>query len=226
MQGRRTLITLFAMIALLAVAVPAMAGHTGKGKPADGENLRANLRSVAHHPQADGGSNARGFAGVTRTDETVRVYVDVKGVTPGVPHAQHIHGIGLSRCPAANRRDARVDDGLIDTVEGIEDYGSVQNSLTTEGDAGPGSALAVERFPTTDDGSYTYDRTFVIGEDISEEVANNLEDHSIVVHGADLNGNGALDFDSGESSLTVGNDDLDLPLEATVPVACGEIQSR
>jgi hypothetical protein len=222
MRRHRTLITLMAVAAVMAMALPAaMAGHTGNGKPAEGDNFRANLRPVPHHPQADGGSHVTGSAGVTRTDEAVRVYVEVDGVTAGVPHAQHIHGVGLARCPAAEKRDERVEDGLIDTVEGIEDYGAVQTALTTEGDASPGSGLAVDRFPTTDDGSYTYDRTFTIGEDISEDVADNLENHSIVVHGADVNGNGELDFDSGTSSLTE-----DLPLEATVPVACGEIQTR
>lgn len=221
MPSRSPAIALLAVAALLILALPALAGHTGTGKPADGDNFRANLRAIPHHPQADGGSHVTGSAGVTRTEDTVRVYVEVDGVTPGVPHAQHIHGVGLSRCPAADERDDRVADGLIDTVEGIEDYGKVQTALTTDGDASPASALAVDRFPVTDDGSDVYDRTFQIGDEISEDVADDLESHSIVVHGADLNGNGDLDFENGASSLTD-----DLPLEATVPVACGEIQSR
>lgn len=221
MSRRSPAIAGLAVLVLLVFAVPALAGHTGTGEPADGDNFRADLRAIPHHPQADGGSQVTGSAGVTRTEDTVRVYVEVDGVTPGVPHAQHIHGVGLSRCPAADERDDRVADGLIDTVEGIEDYGEVQTALTTEGDASPASALAVDRFPMSDDGSYTYDRTFTIGEDIPEEVADDLESHSIVVHGADLNGNGELDFENGASSLTD-----DLPLEATVPVACGEIQRR
>lgn len=221
MPRRSPTIALLAAAALLLLALPALAGHTGTGKPADGDNFRANLRAIPHHPQADGGSHVTGSAGITRTEDSVRVYIEADGVTAGVPHAQHIHGIGLSRCPAADERDDRVDDGLIDTVEGIEDYGSVQTALTTDGDASPDSALATDRFPVTDDGSYVYDRTFQIGEEISEDVAEDLESHSIVVHGADLNGNGELDFASGPSSLSD-----DLPLEATVPVACGEIQTR
>lgn len=225
MRNRPTLITMIltalAVLGLGVSALPAVAGHTGSGPPADGDNFRANLRPIAHHPQADDGSHVTGQVGITRTDTTVRVYLEVEGVTAGFPHAQHIHGVGLSRCPAGDERDDRVDDGLIDTVEGIEDYGSVKVSLTTEGDTSPDSALAVSRFPTPEGTTYTYDRTLTIGEDIPQDVADDIEDHAVVVHGADLNGNGELDLDSGASSLN-----SDIPLEATVPVACGEITTR
>lgn len=221
-----SLVTAVVAVGLLALAVPALAGHTGTGRPADGDNFRANLRPIAHHPQADGGSHVTGQVGITRTPDTVRVYVTVDGVTAGMPHAQHIHGVGLSSCPAADERDDRVDDGLIDTVEGIEDYGTVRTSLTTGGDAGPGSGLAIGRFPTPDADSYTYDRTFTIGDgddEIPAAVADNLEDHSVVIHGVDLDGDGEVltDFDSGASSLNP-----DIGIEATLPVACGEIQVR
>lgn len=42
-----------------------------------------------------------------------------------------------------------------------------------------------------------------------------------VVHGIDLDGDGAYDFDPfGESPLTTDDDDLSLPFEATIPSGC------
>lgn len=133
------------------------------------------------------------------------------GLSPRLPHAQHIHGIAMNRCPTADRRDDGTDDGLIDTLEAVPDYGAVQTSLTTRGDTSAASALAVDRFPVARRNSVVvYRRTFQIGRDIPRSVARNLGRHHIVVHGIDINHNGAYDFGAGVSSL-----DEDLPLEAT-----------
>lgn len=56
-------------------------------------------------------------------------------------------------------------------------------SLTTEGDMSPGSALDVSRVPVADsEGRYTYKRIVRVSEDIIDQ----LEDLTVVVHGIDL----------------------------------------
>ncbi len=147
----------------------------------------------------------------------VTVSINAYGVAPGLPHAQHLHiPIGppamTAVCPTIDDDDN--SDGIVDTVEGIPSYGSVQVSLTTTGDTTPASALAVDRFPVGgDDGEYTYTRTFTV----SDEVAENIVNAAVVLHGVDFDGSGAYDGDA-VSSLDPG-----LPLEATVPAACGPV---
>lgn len=177
----------------------------------------ARLQPVPHDPAADGGSSTTGNVGLLRVGDKILVLEFVQDVAANLPHAQHIHGVGLGICPGADRRD---ENGLIKTPDGLPDYGGIQASLTTTGDASPASALAVDRFPAANQfGFYGYGRVLTIGTDIPEEVGYNLDDFHIVVHGIDINGNGAYDFDAGPSPL-----DPDLPLEATIPTACGEIR--
>ncbi len=176
-----------------------------------------DLDPVPHDPARDGGSQVSGKARVTVDGDQVTVRLRARGLSPNLVHVQHIHGVGQNECPTAEARNDRVDDGLIDTVEGLPDYGAIQVSLTTRGDTGPGSGLAVERFPMADEhGKLTYERTFTIGADFPREVAENLERHHFVVHGIDVNHNGAYDFDAGVSGLT-----SSLPLEAELPATCG-----
>jgi hypothetical protein len=137
------------------------------------------------------------------------------GMAPGLPHAQHIHGMAqaISECPtlAADTNG----DGLVNTAEGLPSYGPIQVSLTTRGDTSPASALAVNRFPVASSvGFLRYDRTFTV----SRMVARNLGKFAIVQHGVDLNHNGRYDFSAGPSEL-----DPSLPQEATIPANCGVI---
>lgn len=144
---------------------------------------------------------------------TAIVTVEATGMSPDAPHAQHLHGAvgSVAECPTpANDTDG---DGFVSVVEGVPSYGSIQASLTTEGDASPASGLAVERYPVSADGTYSYMRVF----DIPQDVADNLGNLAVVLHGADLDGSGAYDGEK-RSSLTD-----DLPFEATVPAACGEL---
>jgi hypothetical protein len=67
-------------------------------------------------------------------------------------------------------------------------------------------------------GAYLYARVLRIGTDISAEVGYNIQNYVAVVHGIDINHNGAYDFGAGPSLL-----DPTLPFEATVPAACGAI---
>ncbi len=186
-------------------------------RPAKKQQYKYDLNPVPHDPSKDGGSQVSGNARITVDGNQVTVRIQAKGLSPNLVHVQHIHGVGRNECPTAEARNDRVDDGLIDTVEGLPDYGAIRVSLTTRGDASPGSGLAVERFPTADKhGKLKYERTFTIGQDFPREVAENLERHHFVVHGIDVNRNGAYDFGAGVSGLT-----SSLPLEAELPATCG-----
>jgi hypothetical protein len=134
----------------------------------------------------------------------------------------HIHGRAqaAAECPGAGR-DANAD-GLVDTLEGLVDYGPILVSFTTSGATGGNllpDGLDLSRFPVANRaGLVTYSRTF----SIPMSVAERLGQLHIVVHGADLNGNGTYDGVASSLSAVVG---ATVPLEAELPVACGPIQS-
>ena len=150
----------------------------------------------------------------TNDDGTVTVTIETDGFVGGNPHAQHFHIGGNNECPDMS---AAGEDGILTTAEGIPAYGEVMVSLTTEGDVGAGSALAVERFPVADDsGMVTYERTFELPSGVT---AADLGDAVIVQHGfASMGGDEAVYDGDMQSSL-----DPSLPLEATIPVACGPL---
>lgn len=202
---------LIAVLTLLFAATAAATDHEDhSNRP---EVYRVDLDPVPH-PGDDGGSDTEGQAILMLRGNELTVRLHVRGASPSLVHAQHIHGIGVSTCPTSELAGS---DGLISTVDGVPAYGSVQASLTTTGDTSAGSALAVDRFPVANEnGVYNYQRTFTIPDSIAE----NLDSHHIVVHGIDLNNNGAYDFEAGPSSLTSA-----FPLEATIPTACGEIEA-
>ncbi len=162
-------------------------------------------------------SGATGTATLSLSGTDLTVDVEAKGLSPNLPHAQHIHGKdqAISECPtlAADQNG----DKLVDTAEGVPAYGPIQVSLTTTGDTSPESALAVDRFPVAnEDGTLSYDRTFGVPTNVAER----LEEFAIVQHGVDLNGNGVYDEEA------AGPSDLDpsLPQEATIPANCGVIE--
>lgn len=145
----------------------------------------------------------------------IQVKVTADGLAPGLPHAMHLHGFDNAAdlgCPGPG---AAGSDGLVNVVEGVPFYGGILASLTTSGDtSAENSALALDRFPVADaSGRITYTRTFD-----SALAWSNADSVQVVVHGIDLNGNGAYDFEAGPSELTAA-----APLEATLPVICGGI---
>ena len=181
----------------------------------------AALHAVPHDHVADGGSNVTGNASLRLTGRTLDVRLTASGLTPGEPHAMHIHGDvqAANECPGieadANTGDAidpdsflaGTKDGLISLGEGLPDYGPIDVSLTVTGDTTAASGLSLERFLTADAaGRIDYHRSVVVPKD----VAKNLGNLHIVIHGADLPG------DADTSSLSS-------LFEATLPVACGEI---
>lgn len=161
-------------------------------------------------------NDSGGSGDVTMTvDESTNeatIRIEGEGFLQGSPHAQHIHGVesGDSVCPTLEQDED--GDGLVNTPEGAAVYGPIEASLTTEGDASPDSALAVDRFPTYDEG--VYERTV----ELAGDVADNLGRYHVVIHGVDVNDNGEYDAEAGQSPL-----DESLPLEATLPAACGTL---
>ncbi|SEL73240.1 hypothetical protein SAMN04515665_1181, partial [Blastococcus sp. DSM 46786] len=184
--------------------------------------LTMSAASAAHDGsyQADLGSlNDSGVTGtsmVTLEGDQATVTVEANGVLAGSPHAQHFHIGAQGVCPPASADSD--GDGIISTAEGQPFYGMIGASLTTEGDTGADSGLAVDRFPTPEGDSYTYERTFSIDQATQEAFAAGTA--VLVVHGIDVNGNGEYDAEAGQSSL-----DPSLPLEATAPAACGVLNA-
>ena len=210
----RTLILGLAALALVAVAATSAIARPGQGA----EQYRAKLRAVPHVPTADGNSNVSGTAKLVRKGRRVSVLVKAMGLSPRLPHAMHIHGKEaageLATCPGADRRDDLVDDGLIETAEGLDDYGPVLVSFTTRGDTSADSVLARDRFPVArKNGTMTYTRRITV----PRKLAGRLDELHIVIHGQDIDGNGKY-----EGRTTA----LGAPLEGELPVACGELRRR
>ena len=204
------------------IAVPAtLALSAGAAFAVSAGNFDAALHAVPHSHIADGGSDVNGHATLRLTGRTLDINLSATGLTPGEPHAMHIHGDtqAANECPGieadTNTGDtidpstfiAGTPDGLISLGEGLPDYGPIDVSLTTTGDTSADSGLSLERFLSADsNGRINYHRSVVVPKD----VAKNLGNLHIVIHGADLPG------DADASSLS----NL---FEATLPVACGEI---
>ena len=208
-----SLLTAAAMTGLLAVAAGAVAKSGGSG-----ERYRAALDAVPHDPAADGGSDASGRAKLTLRGDSLSVLLKAQGLSAGLPHAMHIHGKNhpeIATCPGANRRTGGVSNALIETIDGLADYGPILSSFTTSGDTSPASGLALDRMPLAKgNGKVTYRRTITV----PAEVANHLGEKHIVVHGHDIDGDGGYD----PGPITA----LGAPLEAELPVACGEIRPQ
>ncbi|RFU82946.1 hypothetical protein DY218_30410 [Streptomyces triticagri] len=213
-----TLLVLPAAVGL-AVSAPAVAhdghgGHdgrpAGKAKAEDGDTYQIDLGQLND-------SGASGAALLSLDGNKLTVKVDAKGLVPGQPHAQHIHGSTDGhdfRCP--DRSADKDGDGIVTTAEGLPVYGDINISLTTEGDTSKDSGLAVDRMPAADkDGNVKYSRTITV----SRDVVDHLRDLHLVQHGIDPNDNGKYDFGKGKSEL-----DAKLPQEATAPATCGMVK--
>lgn len=186
----------------------------------DALSYEADLQTIAANYDDDVNGEAEFEIG----DETFEADVDVQGVTAGIAHAQHIHA--GSRCPTA--ADDANGDGYVDVIEGAAAYGLILVPLDQD--------LAVQAedaqaFPEAgDDGAYDYEASADLGamlnnlraDDPDEDDAviklgpgENLDliTRHVVVHGVDP----STELPSTVQSL--GN----LPSQATLPVACGEL---
>ncbi|GGO87119.1 hypothetical protein [Wenjunlia tyrosinilytica] len=206
MKAKRT--ARFAVLAALPTIFALAAAAPASAAP--GSAFQINLESLNNS-----GATGTVMLGVNGTQLTVKIEAD--GLTPGAPHAQHLHGSTEGHnfhCPDAS---ADADgDGIVTTTEAVPMYGDINISLTTEGDTSAKSGLAVDRMPNADStGHLSYERTIAV----SQDVADHIQDLHIVQHGIDPNKNGKYDFGKGKSEL-----DPKLPQEATAPTDCGEVE--
>ena len=173
----------------------------------------AGLAPVPHSPAADSGSNASGQASIEYVrGTTYLVTVNATGLSPNLPHLAHIHGVvkAQNECPPAS---AAGSDGLIDTLDGLPSYGPILVTFATSGDTSAAAGLNIGTAPVADaNGDLFFQREIKI----KGNVAANLNDLHVVIHGEDLNDNGT--YDGQASTLAPG-----VPLEAELPVACGTI---
>lgn len=197
-----TVMMVIAVAASLALA-PAALAQQGGGQ----QTFQANLT-----PQNS--STASGTATLALNGDQLDVNISSQGLTPNLPHAQHIHGMAqaISECPTGLALDQN-GDGLLSTPEGQPAYGPILVSFTTTGDTSPMSGTAVDRMPKAGaDGTLAYSRTLSVPAD----VAANLGNFAIVQHGIDVDGSGK--YDGAPSDLKP-----ELPLEGTLPTNCGKI---
>lgn len=163
-------------------------------------------------------SGAYGHAEVGVMQRRLDVEIDVRGLAPNLPHAQHIHFGAQARHECPTVADDTNGDFRLTTSEGAPAYGPIRVSLTTRGDTSPASALAVDRFPTAPMGVEHYDREIRTQADVAHAIRQGKA--VVVIHGVDYNDNGKYDFRSaGKSEL-----DPSLPAEATDPAVCGVLK--
>lgn len=162
------------------------------------------------------GLGVTGSASLTLNGNVLTAHITASGLSPNLPHLMHIHGIvgAQNDCPGSSFADDRVDDGLIDTIEGLPAYGPIDVTFSTSGSTDAGAAaLNLATAPVaTSAGTIDYTRTFRI----PGKFAAHLSELHVVIHGADLDGSGS--YDGIDGSLGAG-----IPLEAELPVSCGAI---
>ncbi|MBA3687974.1 MAG: hypothetical protein H0W81_03990 [Chloroflexi bacterium] len=172
----------------------------------------ARVPNKAPHASSSG-LNVTGSATLTLSGVNLTAHITASGLSPNLPHLMHIHGVigAQNDCPSKSA-DSN-GDGLIDTLEGLPFYGPVLVTFSTSGDTSPGAAFNLSAAVVADSsGNLNYTRTFKIPSDVAGDLGN----LHIVIHGADLNRNGV--YDGALSSLGMG-----IPLEAELPVSCGAI---
>jgi hypothetical protein len=174
------------------------------------------------------GSSVSGTVSLTALNNGgLKVVIHSKGLVPGQPHAQHIHGSahgGHFGCPTLKKNDTD-GDGVLTNEEAAGEYGTVFFALTTTGGATPQDGLDVKRMPVADSkGRVNYERTFS-----ANAVPNSLLEHlsslHVVQHGIDANNNGKYDVEAlGISTFAESLGVPNIPEEATDPASCGVVQ--
>lgn len=217
MNSKRTMIRAAGALGITALLA---ACGTQVAEPFTPTNVNhADLNPLnAEAQEIQGMEAAHGGATLTLVGNELTVSIEADGLTPGLPHPQHIHGFteGLAVnavCPpmaaADDVADAEVDPNneLITLPEGAPYYGGVLIPLVDE-DTLPEDFdnIPLSAWPVADDqGQIDYSRTFTLTDDQVASITP-LYNKAIVLHGADLNG---LDVAEG--------------YVGTLPVACGEI---
>ena len=185
---------------------------------AAGPVLAASGRFIANttpvpHTASGSGLNVTGTATLEVRGKTLTADITASGLSPNLPHLMHIHGVIGAQNDCPNSSADENGDGFIDTVDGLPDYGPVLVTFSTSGDTSAAAAFNLEAAVVADSsGQIDYTRTFRIPKDVAKDISN----LHVVIHGADLDNSGA--YDGAMSSLGMG-----IPLEAELPVSCGTI---
>ncbi|CAA9376648.1 MAG: hypothetical protein AVDCRST_MAG60-556 [uncultured Nocardioides sp.] len=216
MNPFRTKVALNASVLIATTAVAAtMATSPASAKVArDATETKGRLTALNN-------SGIAGSAEAVVNGRRLIFDIDARKVLKGMPHAQHIHFGAQARheCPTAARDDENNDHRLT-TTDGAPAYGPVRISLTTKGDSSAKSVLAVDRFPTPERSTITYNRQIRTSKALARAIRRGQAVY--VLHGLDYNGNGKYDFDgAGASDL-----DPSLPAEATDPAACSVLNPQ
>ena len=215
----RTLFTVLAGAALLpALATPALGSDRQYDDRRGVETYHAQLDPVPHDPRADSGSDVNGHAKVVEVGGKLKVEVTAYGLSPLLPHLMHIHGEleAENECPGPQFRAGGVSDRLIETADGLPAYGPILVTFSTEGDTSAAAGLDLDTAPVAGkDGTLSYQRVLL---DVPEDVRDELDDLHIVIHGEDLDDDGMYD----PEPITA----LGAPLEAELPVACGQLDDE
>jgi len=174
------------------------------------------------------GSGVSGTASLTALDNGgLKVVIHSKGLVPGQPHAQHIHGSahgGHFGCPTLKKND--IDgDGVLTNEEATGEYGTVFLALTTSCGATPQDGLDVDRMPVADSkGRIDYERTFS-AKTVPDGLLEHLSSLHVVQHGIDVNNNDKYDMEAlGISTFAESLGVPNVPEEATDPASCGVVQ--
>lgn len=191
----RRMLTGLGVLAIVA-AIAAVTAGGAVARPGLNAQLGLNVKLVRLDPLNDSG--VHGTAILIQRHDRLRVIVVARGLEPGQPHPQHIHGLAgdtNATCPSADAADdiagdppeAANPDDVISFAEGLPFFGPVLVDLQRRNGQYPTANRA---------GVVAYTRSFAVSGD-----AEDLDDESIVLHGLMLPGGYA----------------------ATVPVACAEI---
>ena len=174
-----------------------------------GQPLKGDLTPVPTNHVNGAGNVAMRLNGNVAT-----ITITTSELLDGNPHPMHIHAGKRGICPPATA--ARPHNGhlAISTLDGGPFYGPPVTALTTKGSTGPGSILALTRFPKT--GAIHYTRRLTLTAPVAAFVR--ADNAVIVVHGADYNGNGIYDNSLDRSDLK-----RSLPGELTTPALCGKL---
>src|SRR5215203_7340932 len=211
MTKLRNSLILAAAAALLSVPMSAAADTTVKAKLVE-----------------QNGSSVTGTVTLTALDDGgLKVVIRSKGLVPGQPHAQHIHGSahgGHFSCPTLKKND-KDGDGVLTNEEATGEYGTVFLALTTEGGATPQDGLDVKRMPVADsEGSLDYERTFS-AKAVPDGLVEHLSSLHVVQHGIDANNNDKYDVDAlGVSTFAESLGVPNIPEEATDAASCGVVE--
>ena len=171
----------------------------------------ANLQPLNGHVSL---RPVHGNATVRVHDGQVTVTVHATGLEPDIPHPQHIHGFlagDASMCPTM-AADAN-DDGVVDVVEGLPDYGGILVTLDSDITNGSGTEAAGLPRSSNRGGTIRYEMSAPLSE-VEDGLGGALDagNRTVVLHGVDP-----------ETQLPDAQSIGELPASLTLPVACGEL---